>query len=145
MSHLWTPIADTPATKALEAMRAAYIAQCISPGSEPANKLFKIAAEAMTRAGFIAEYPCNGENTVSSPSTAEPVVRFPVTCPRCGTEQLTAFPVAEVESALLLGRRLPLYATCHEYYWSASELELEQIREYLGAAWATAQGECSTT
>jgi hypothetical protein len=63
----------------------------------------------------------------------EPTVRFPVTCPQCGKEQLDDFPVAEVAAALLSGGGLMLIAACHQYAWSATSTELEQIREYLGA------------
>lgn len=66
----------------------------------------------------------------------EPLVRFPVLCPTCGSEYLIAYPVADIASALIERRGLRLYAQCHEFQkWTASELELEQIREYLGAAW----------
>jgi hypothetical protein len=64
----------------------------------------------------------------------EPTVRFPVACPKCGTERLTEFPVNVVADALLRGEDICLVATCHDVIWDASELELEQIREYLGAA-----------
>jgi len=63
----------------------------------------------------------------------EPTIRFPATCPQCGMEYLGEYPIAEVAAALLRGGRLRLYASCHEYHWSASEREMEQIREYLGA------------
>jgi hypothetical protein len=62
----------------------------------------------------------------------EPVIRFPVTCPQCGKEQLTELRIADVAIALMEGRELTLYASCHEYHWSASDSELQQIREYLG-------------
>jgi hypothetical protein len=64
---------------------------------------------------------------------SELTVRFPVTCPNCGSERLTEFPVNVVADALLRGEDICLVATCHDVIWDASELELEQIREYLGA------------
>ena len=69
----------------------------------------------------------------------EPTVRFPVTCPECGRETLGVYPVADVASALLTKTEpLMLSVICHpELSWPASERELEQIREYLGA-WLSA-------
>lgn len=63
----------------------------------------------------------------------EPIVRFPVACPKCGRERLTEFPVDVVADALKKGLDICLVATCHDVVWTATELELEQIREYLGA------------
>jgi len=63
----------------------------------------------------------------------EPTIRFPVTCPQCGTEKLTEFPAAEVADALQRRASICLVATCHDRIWDASEVELEQISEYLGA------------
>ena len=37
--------------------------------------------------------------------------------------------------ALTNGNPVRLYATCHDQHWNATELEPEQIREYLGAIW----------
>jgi hypothetical protein len=62
-----------------------------------------------------------------------PTVRFPVTCPKCGTERLTELPFEVVADALQRGSDICLVATCHDVIWTASELELEQIHEYLGA------------
>ena len=64
---------------------------------------------------------------------SEPTVRFPVACPKCGTERLTEFPVDAVADALKRGLDICLVAICHEVIWTATELELEQIHEYLGA------------
>lgn len=61
---------------------------------------------------------------------SEPTVRFPVACPKCGTERLTEFPVDAVADALKRGSDICLVATCHELIWTATELELEQIHEY---------------
>ena len=68
----------------------------------------------------------------------EPTIRFPVTCPKCGTEMLTEFPAAEVADALRRQGSICLVATCHDMIWDASVVELEQISEYLGATWAEA-------
>ena len=68
----------------------------------------------------------------------EPTIRFPVTCPECGTERLTEFPAAEVADALQRRGSICLVATCHDMIWDASEVELEQISEYLGATWTEA-------
>jgi hypothetical protein len=62
-----------------------------------------------------------------------PTVRFPAVCPRCGRERLTELPLDEVADALRRGSDICLVATCHDVIWTASELELERIREYLGA------------
>jgi hypothetical protein len=64
---------------------------------------------------------------------SEPTVRFPVTCPKCGRERLTELSVDVVADALQKGSDISLVATCHDMIWTATELELEQIQEYLGA------------
>jgi hypothetical protein len=64
---------------------------------------------------------------------SEPTVRFPVACPMCGRERLTEIPVDVVADALRRGSDICLVATCHDVIWAATELELEQIHEYLGA------------
>jgi len=61
----------------------------------------------------------------------EPTIRFPVVCPKCGREKLTEFPINEVVYALNRGSDISLVATCHDVIWTATELELEQIHEYL--------------
>jgi hypothetical protein len=63
----------------------------------------------------------------------QPTVKFPVACPKCGRERLTEVPVDEVADALQKGLDICLVATCHDVIWTATELELEQIHEYLGA------------
>jgi hypothetical protein len=63
----------------------------------------------------------------------EPTVRFPVACPKCGTERLTEIPADVVANSLRRGSDICLVATCHDVIWTATELELEQIYEYLGA------------
>ena len=62
-----------------------------------------------------------------------PTVRFPVACPKCGRERLAEFPVDEVVAALKWGSDICLVATCHDVIWTATEVELEQIHQYVGA------------
>jgi hypothetical protein len=62
-----------------------------------------------------------------------PTVRFPAACPKCGKERLAEFSLNEVADALERGIDISLVATCHDVIWAATELELEQIREYIGA------------
>lgn len=69
----------------------------------------------------------------------ESTVRFPVTCPECGNERLTEFPVDVVVDALRRGTNICLLATCHDVIWDATDIEVEQIREHLGAIWLDAQ------
>jgi hypothetical protein len=69
----------------------------------------------------------------------EPWLRFPVACPTCGREELSALPVAGVAAALLNGSAIPLHVTCHDVYWHASPVEIEQLREYLIVAGVTIQ------
>ncbi|HTV97250.1 MAG TPA: hypothetical protein VME42_14680 [Steroidobacteraceae bacterium] len=64
----------------------------------------------------------------------EPMIWFPVTCPKCGAETLGEHPVSVVAAAILGGPSdLELYAPCHDHHWRPSEEELVQIRQYLGA------------
>jgi hypothetical protein len=63
----------------------------------------------------------------------EPTVRFPVACPKCGRERLTEIPADVVANSLRRGSDICLVATCHDVIWTATELELEQIYEYLRA------------
>jgi hypothetical protein len=64
----------------------------------------------------------------------EPTVRFPVACPKCGQERLTEFSIDVVADALQKGSDICLVATCHDVIWTATELELDQIHQYLVAA-----------
>jgi hypothetical protein len=48
-------------------------------------------------------------------------------------ERLTEMPIDVVADALQRGLDICLVATCHDVIWNATELELEQIDEYLGA------------
>lgn len=63
----------------------------------------------------------------------EPTVRFPAKCPKCGKERLAEFPVDIVADALRRGSDICLVATCHDVIWTATDLELEQIHQYLEA------------
>jgi hypothetical protein len=65
----------------------------------------------------------------------EPAVRFPVTCPKCRQEVLSTLPIASVAAALISKRPVRLYASCHDVYWDAHHIEIEQLREYMGAAY----------
>jgi hypothetical protein len=69
----------------------------------------------------------------------EPSVRFPVICPECRREVLATLPVAVVAGALIRERGVRLYASCHDLYWDASSIEIEQLREYMGAMWIDSQ------
>ena len=62
-------------------------------------------------------------------------VRFPVRCPVCGNEVLAAVPVMDLVGALINELKIQLYAICHDAHWSASVIELQQLREYVGAVW----------
>jgi hypothetical protein len=62
----------------------------------------------------------------------EPEVLFPVRCPICLQESLAGFRVSVVAEALQT-LEIRLYANCHVASWHASERELAQIRQYLGA------------
>ncbi|HEV7612829.1 MAG TPA: hypothetical protein VGO37_13185 [Steroidobacteraceae bacterium] len=64
-----------------------------------------------------------------------PRVRFPVKCPVCGNEALGSYRIADVVDALINDRKIRLYATCHDRSWKASDVEVQQLREYLGAVW----------
>lgn len=73
--------------------------------------------------------------------TVEWTVRFPVVCPNCRSERLTEYPVNVVADALLRGTQLCLAVTCHDMIWDATEVELEQIRQYLGTVWLQSQAD----
>ena len=65
---------------------------------------------------------------------SEPLLRFPVVCPMCRREELAVLPTGYVAAALLKGSIIQLYASCHDVYWDARPIEVEQLREYLGIA-----------
>jgi hypothetical protein len=59
------------------------------------------------------------------------ILRFPVVCPSCGDETLFSAPARTIADALSSGTRIALRADCCGLLpWFASELEIEQIREY---------------
>ncbi|HEY0802448.1 MAG TPA: hypothetical protein VGD54_16530 [Steroidobacteraceae bacterium] len=66
-------------------------------------------------------------------------VRYPVKCPNCGKKLFTEFPSTDVAAALLNGRSMRLHSSCHDETWAASDIEMAQIREYLGVVWLEAQ------
>jgi hypothetical protein len=61
----------------------------------------------------------------------EPLVRFPVLCPSCAAERLITVPVAVIAAALVKGGTIRLHASCHDKWWDATAVELQQMREYL--------------
>ena len=66
------------------------------------------------------------------------MILLPVTCPICGLESMTAFPVQVVAIALSRWNNMALYASCHEGSWSASPSEIAKIRDFLGSEWVKA-------
>jgi len=62
------------------------------------------------------------------------LLRVPVACPDCKKEALAEFPMVWIGKALAYGRSIRLFAPCHDKVWVASELEREQLRQYLEAA-----------
>jgi hypothetical protein len=64
-------------------------------------------------------------------SVREPLIEFPLTCPECAMVNLAKYPIAVIANALLTGRSLRLYASCHDKYWTATFSEREQLRKHL--------------
>lgn len=62
---------------------------------------------------------------------ADVYIRFPVTCPVCGEESLTAYRAEILIDCLDARSELRLSSSCHDATWLASAVEEEQIREYL--------------
>ncbi len=62
---------------------------------------------------------------------ADVYIRFPVTCPICGKESLTASRAETIIDCLDSRTTLRLSSTCHGAVWMASAVEEEQIRDYL--------------
>jgi hypothetical protein len=58
----------------------------------------------------------------------DPRIRFPVNCPVCAQALLTEMPVSPIVKALLLGSPIRLHSSCHDVYWDATRLEIEQAR-----------------
>jgi hypothetical protein len=65
----------------------------------------------------------------------ESLIRFPITCPRCGNESLTEFRAVIATIAVIEWQSMRLYSPCHEVFWEASDIELDQIGAYIGASW----------
>lgn len=63
----------------------------------------------------------------------ELTIRFPVSCPVCAQPSLTEMPVGQIAEALIAGLPIRLHTNYHDVYWDATQVEIEQIREYLGA------------
>ena len=70
---------------------------------------------------------------------AEPWFRFPVICPECRQEELSAMQIGGVAAALLKGEVIQLYASCHDIYWNARPVEVEQLRQYLALTTTTSE------
>jgi hypothetical protein len=69
----------------------------------------------------------------------EPLVRFPVVCPRCTRETLFHIPVKSITEALLTRTDISLSTECcGGVDWVASEIETEQIRQYISLVGAIA-------
>jgi hypothetical protein len=60
-------------------------------------------------------------------------IRFPVVCPICGSESLSELKFRSVALALGQDRPLRLYAGCHDLWWNATDVQAEQVREYVVA------------
>lgn len=75
----------------------------------------------------------------------ETTVSIAVTCPHCGTESLSEFPVIVVVTALTRWNNMALYAACHQQRWDASTVELQGIRRQMGEEWIRANSKKSPT
>jgi hypothetical protein len=60
----------------------------------------------------------------------EPTIEVPVNCPSCSKEGLCSLSVAPTAAALLSHRGVKLKCAC-QTQWNATDVEREQIREYL--------------
>ena len=69
----------------------------------------------------------------------ESLIRFPITCPRCGNESLTEFRAVVVTIAVVGWHSMRLYSRCHHVFWNASDIVLDQIGAHLGASWIGAR------
>ena len=59
------------------------------------------------------------------------ILRFAVVCPSCGCETLFRAPARTIAEALSAGTQIALSADCCSMlHWFASDLQIEQIREY---------------
>jgi hypothetical protein len=73
-----------------------------------------------------------------------PVVRFPVLCPRCGVESFAEVSVDLAAEALMRNEGVQLKAVCHNLYWTASPIEMQQLRDYLSAGFVDEQQRTSS-
>jgi hypothetical protein len=60
-------------------------------------------------------------------------LRVPVVCPRCGSESIAELPLIATVDALEGSCPVFLKAACHGLLWPATELEREQLRQYVDA------------
>jgi len=60
----------------------------------------------------------------------EPSIAVPVNRPSCAKERLCVLPVATTAAALISRSRINLKCSC-QTQWNATDVEREQIREYL--------------
>ena len=67
-------------------------------------------------------------------------VFVPVVCRVCGCPKLREYPAGLVAAALTGGKPLRFHSCCRAASWSASDVELQRIREHLGASGLNAQG-----
>jgi hypothetical protein len=74
----------------------------------------------------------------------EPTISIPVTCPLCGLQSSSEFPVVVVSIAMLKWNNMRLYAACHGAYWDSTPQEIEQIRLHLGTEWLERLGQVSS-
>ena len=49
----------------------------------------------------------------------------------CGNEVLAALRIADLVAALVNSRKIRLYAICHDASWDATDVEMQQLREYV--------------
>jgi hypothetical protein len=61
----------------------------------------------------------------------EPILKFPVTCPNCALESVAELSIALIANALLTGKGIRLHSACHDHYWTATQVEREQLRKSL--------------
>jgi hypothetical protein len=62
----------------------------------------------------------------------EPLIRFPVACPKCMRESLFHVPLKSINEALVTRNDISLStACCGGVDWVASGIETEQIKQYV--------------
>lgn len=57
----------------------------------------------------------------------ERLLKFPVKCPICGTEWISALSVTAIQEALEKGTPIRVYAECHDWEWDLKEAEREAL------------------